>query len=48
MMLSLNFPEINVIWGMGVNPDGADEISLYFIIGYKKAEGVSQNDSGNE
>lgn len=31
------FPsEINVIWGMGVNPDGAGEIGLYFIIGYKK------------
>lgn len=43
------FPsEINVIWGMGVNPDGAGEIGLYFIVGYKKAEGVSQNDSGNK
>lgn len=42
------FPsEINVIWGLGANLDGEGEIGLYFIVGYKKVEGVSQNDSGN-
>ena len=40
--------DINIIWGMGLNPKGESEVGLYFIMGYKKAEGVSQNDSGNE
>lgn len=40
--------DINIIWGIGVNPDGESEVGIYFIMGYKKVEGVSQNDSGNE
>lgn len=38
--------EINVIWGAGNNPSGEGQVGLYFIMGYKKVEGVSQNESG--
>ena len=29
--------EINVLWGIGNNPDGEAEVGLYFIMGYKKS-----------
>lgn len=40
--------EINVVWGVGNNPSGEGQVGLYFLMGYKKIEGVSQNESGND